>query len=196
MEKLKIFQKNKEYLGDLGISLNADTGPSRTFNRSILFGLFSVALVVVVDFIYIIFYEANTFWEVTQSIYFCYLSIDMPISYALLVFRAQTLFEFTVNIENAINECKLFLGIEIKLCKCENCKISKNFLLALLCYPVSKALINETNRRVEKTTQIIHFVLVFVTPMCGILPHFMYVYLTYFTTDLGTEAFELPCPMW
>lgn len=119
MEELKVFQKNKEYFRFLGINLNAATDKSRTSNRIILFGYLTFSLGVVVDFIYIIFYEANTFWEVIQSIYFCYLSIDMPITYALLVFRKQKLLEFTVNIENVVNASKLYFKIEIQLCKCE-----------------------------------------------------------------------------
>lgn len=117
MEKLKVFQKNKEYFRFLGINLNAATDKSLASNRSILFGYFTFSLGVVVDFIYIIFYEANTFWEVTQSIYFCYLSIDMPIAYTLLVLRAQALLKFTVNIESAVNASKLILKIEIKFGK-------------------------------------------------------------------------------
>lgn len=128
MEKLKIFQKNKEYFRGLGIYLNTDTGKSHTFNRTILFGLFTFSLSLTADFIYIIFYEANTFWDLMQSIYFCYLTIDIPISYALLVFRAQMLLEFTVNIENVINESKLsienFKKFKLKLkSNCVNSKM-------------------------------------------------------------------------
>lgn len=197
MEKLKIFQKNKEYFRHLGINLNADTDTSHTFSRRVLLGLFTFALGVIGDFIYVIIYEANTFWELIQSIYFCYLAIVIPISYALLVFRAQILLEFTVNIENVVNDSKLDFEIEIVLFLIAKMIIFPKIVpLALLCYPVSKALIDGTNRHVEMMTKIIHFIFVYVTPMCGIVPQFFGIYFTYFTTDLGAEAFELPCPMW
>lgn len=34
------------------------------------------------------------------------------------------------------------------------------------------------------------------TPVCIYLPWAIYIFFLYFTTDLGTVAFELPQPIW
>lgn len=35
-----------------------------------------------------------------------------------------------------------------------------------------------------------------MTPVCGALPWLIYTYFIYFNTDLRSDAFELPFPMW
>lgn len=113
LPKLQVLQKNKEYFKILGINLNADTDGSHTFNRTILIGFILCALNVIFNFVYII-YEANTFSEFIQSIYFCFLSVDVSIVYTILIFREQLLLEFTSNFENIINASELIIEIQIK----------------------------------------------------------------------------------
>lgn len=55
---------------------------------------------------------------------------------------------------------------------------------------------NETDRQIEKWSKIVYIVIAQTTPACFILPIFVYSLIEYFTTDLGTDAFELPLPVW
>lgn len=60
----------------------------------------------------------------------------------------------------------------------------------------SKAIYVEVNDRIEKWSQIVHFVLVNVSIPFLILPKYLVSFYLYYTTDMGNDAFELPLPMW
>lgn len=62
--------------------------------------------------------------------------------------------------------------------------------------PTSKANLDKTNRQVEKWSEIAYFVLAKITPVCLILPRVIISYATYFATNAGNEAFELPFLFW
>lgn len=54
----------------------------------------------------------------------------------------------------------------------------------------------ETNRKIEKWTEIIAFAMVKVTPVCWISPKAIISFVLYFATDMGNNAFALPIAMW
>lgn len=54
----------------------------------------------------------------------------------------------------------------------------------------------KTNRQIEKSTEIITFVLVKLLPGFWISMKVIVSYFMYFTTDLRNDAFELPIEMW
>ena len=54
----------------------------------------------------------------------------------------------------------------------------------------------KTNQLVEKWCKIAYLIIVkMVGPSC-VLPKAMVCFFMYFTTDLGSDAFELPIPAW
>lgn len=61
--------------------------------------------------------------------------------------------------------------------------------------PASKAIYAETNRQVEKWSKFIILGIAKVTPFFLVWPKFVVSLVTYFTTDLGSDALELPFPM-
>lgn len=63
-------------------------------------------------------------------------------------------------------------------------------------YSASEEIFRKANRFEKKWSKIINFVIFKLTPAFALLPWCIYVYFLYFTTDLGTDAFELPYPMW
>lgn len=63
-------------------------------------------------------------------------------------------------------------------------------------YPESIAIYGEANERIENYSEIIHFTVLKVTPICVIIPKALTSLLNYFTTDLGSDALVLPLPMW
>lgn len=63
-------------------------------------------------------------------------------------------------------------------------------------YPGSKALYNEMNQQIEKWSEIIDFAAAKMTPICLILPKSFVCFIIYFATDLGSDSFDLPLPMW
>lgn len=62
--------------------------------------------------------------------------------------------------------------------------------------PASRAVIQRTIQRVEKISEIIYFVAINFGVPGVILPKALKSFFTYFTTDSGSDAFELPYVMW
>lgn len=63
-------------------------------------------------------------------------------------------------------------------------------------YPTPEALFQETNQLVEKWSEIMCFLATIVIPTFVCFSMVMLSFFFYFTTDLGSDAFELPVPMW
>lgn len=62
--------------------------------------------------------------------------------------------------------------------------------------PKKRAMYMETNQIAEKWSKIAFVSFVVLLPVCGAFPKAIIVYLNYFKTDLGSDAFELPFVMW
>lgn len=60
----------------------------------------------------------------------------------------------------------------------------------------SKVLFERTNQRVEKWSETLSLLASKWIPICSVLPRFIGSFLVYFLTDKGSEAFELPVPLW
>lgn len=76
-----------------------------------------------------------------------------------------------------------------------NSFIFEFFLLGLE-NPESKTMYNETNQRIEKSSGNLYLAVVKGIPICVVFPKFIARLSIYFTTNVGTEAFVLPLPMW
>lgn len=57
-------------------------------------------------------------------------------------------------------------------------------------------LYTETNRKGEKISKIAFAVIAIAIPILFIFPNVIVVYLIYFTTDLGSEAFVVLYDVW
>lgn len=55
---------------------------------------------------------------------------------------------------------------------------------------------NETHQFEQKLSGILFLVLEKMAAACAHVPWVIYVFFTYFTTDLGNAAFKLPFPIW
>lgn len=62
--------------------------------------------------------------------------------------------------------------------------------------PTSVARYEQANTFVEKWHNIIHIAFINVTIPCITLPYFIWSYFSYFTTDIGGDAFILPFSAW
>lgn len=60
----------------------------------------------------------------------------------------------------------------------------------------SKKIYDEIIDLMEKLDRFIYFVMLNVTLPSLVFPKYIVCYYIYFTTDMGTDAFELPLPVW
>lgn len=63
-------------------------------------------------------------------------------------------------------------------------------------YSSSAALITEAGQNTEKWIKVIDTAFLIVTPIASTVPASIVSYFTYFTTDAGDTAFQLPFLMW
>lgn len=63
-------------------------------------------------------------------------------------------------------------------------------------YPKSWRFYLNTNRQVERLSEIISMVVVRISLQCFMLPKCMVSFAVYFFTDSGSDSFELPFPLW
>lgn len=69
-------------------------------------------------------------------------------------------------------------------------------LLTGLVDPTSKAIYTEIGEKIQKLTRILNIVFPKVSPVLVTIPPFLASLITSLTTDLATDALELPLPMW
>lgn len=77
-----------------------------------------------------------------------------------------------------------------------NCQLVSLSIVLGCEYPDSKDIYGRVNKKNEKWTKMLDFVLLKVTLPGVIMPNFIISYFLYFATDLGSEAFRLPFPKW
>lgn len=75
-------------------------------------------------------------------------------------------------------------------------KPKKIIVILGLEHPELQAIYEKADQRAEKWTKRIVFIYVGVLGHSSIFPKVIQCYFTYFTTDAGNAAFELPLPMW
>lgn len=63
-------------------------------------------------------------------------------------------------------------------------------------YSATKSIFRKAIRLERRLSEIIYFVIAKMTPKLICLPFLFITFCTYFTTDLGSTAIELPWPMW
>lgn len=76
---------------------------------------------------------------------------------------------------------------------CLQCKITHSIGLI---DPLSRVIYEETIERIEKWSRFSNIAIIKVTLPCCILPIFLLSYFNYFINDMGSDAFELPDPIW
>lgn len=60
----------------------------------------------------------------------------------------------------------------------------------------SHKLYTKTGQILEKCIEFLDIAVLKVTPIAAVWPATIVSFFTYFTTDLGNAAFELPVPIW
>lgn len=62
--------------------------------------------------------------------------------------------------------------------------------------PKSSAIYTKINQQIEKWTKIVHLLLYKISLVSFVSPKLIASYFLYYTTDLGSEAFQTPFLMW
>lgn len=65
-----------------------------------------------------------------------------------------------------------------------------------LAHPTSKPIYNQTDQKIEKYIEILKTLLLILTPIGVLIPLFIVGCISFFTTQMGDDAFVSPFPSW
>lgn len=187
---MKIFETIQKQYAILGIISSRLSSQKYRFNEREFLGFLLFGYQIFSQFVYV-FHEASGFMEYVVSICATSGTIIMFVCFAAIVFRKSTLFESIDNVETLIDksECHFSIIIYVKKSKNEKCILGSK-------YPRSKRFFLITSQRVNRLCEIFFMLVVKVTLQVLMLPTFVVSYGLYLFTDLGSESFQMPYPMW
>lgn len=138
---------------------------------------------------------ATNLKDFADCMYFNITGAATALNFAFINWKMAKIFRFMDNLEDIVNSSKCQIKMNLILFVV-NSFIRYFFSIGLM-NPTLKTIYRKTNEEIKKVHKILNFALVKSTPVCVTIPVFIASFVAYFTTDLGTEAFELPIPtMW
>lgn len=191
---MKVFQAIQRHYATLGISRSPNQPNQKyLFNKRIFFGFGLFGYFILSQFVYI-FCVASGLMEYVVCISATSASIIQFVCFAAIVYRKSILFECFNKTEELIDTSpNQFLLIAFRWINW-NVKL---FVFILGCkYPQSEAFFMKANRQVERLTEIIFIGIVKIALQLIMLSKAFICFGIYFTTDSGSDSFDLPFPMW
>lgn len=189
IKKMKVFQAIQRHYAALGI-ISAPNQPNQkySFNKRILFALGCLDISFC--------HNLCTFfaWPVVWWSTWCALVRPLQVLFNLFALRPlsienQHYSKASKKPKNSLIQVRAFS-------ERFECKIEM-FIFSLGCkYPQSEEFFMKTNRQVDRLTELIFIVLVKIGLQCIMLSKAVVCFGIYFTTDSGSDSFDLPFPMW
>lgn len=188
---MKIFQAIRKNFASIGIVLNS-VMKLRSFNTKLSVVTLMLVLALTSHGVYVSKY-AETSAEYTQSIYVFSAVVLMALDLMIMFIQLE---DFSKNIDG----CERIANTREWCVLISNHKFVADLFFhknLALKYSTSGPIFNKTNQTVEKISEILFFIMVKVTPACGLLPWLIYSFFIYFTAESPeSNAFTLPSPMW
>lgn len=182
---MQLFQSIQRSLAMMGIGWNQHRSNLKIFMTFVLYWSL-VAL-----YCSFLLLEADEFREYMDTVYLISSTTMIALCFMNFVWKMAIIFKMIHEIEEIVENSEYFIGFEVKY------QTISNIFLGLTKQTVAMTY-DETNRQVEKWSEIIYHVMAQATPMAWVLPKFVGCIFIYFTTEseLKHDALELPLPMW
>lgn len=137
-----------------------------------------------------LFFIANKLDEYAFCVYDCTTFLLVIIIYTICVWKAQEISRLLNSLEETIDKSmkSLFIHISYIFSYLNRILGSK--------YPGSTANYAKVNLLGEKWSKFVEFSFVKLALNISTFPKFIYCLYQYYAMDLGTDAFELPFPIW
>lgn len=191
--KMKIFQTIQRHYVSLGISSSVSSIQKYPINTRVFIGFLLFGLNAASQLIYII-YVANDFMGYMEVICASSGSTIIFVCFAAIVHKMTLLFETIDSIEKLIDSREPFSSNLSFPFSIDN-KISKLSILGWN-IPKSRRFFLKRGRRTERLSEMIFMVVMKILVQLVMLPKIITSYCVYFLTDLGSDSFQLPLPMW
>lgn len=189
---MKIFAKIQKYLLMLGIKPNE----SYSFNWKVLMVFLAFGFYILSNVMLSISMENPTLMDHLKNFTRISSIASLGISLAAIISQQVKIFEAIGSIERLINESMNRYLFLLSLCwRGKQSLNKKKKKISGLEHTTSKAFYEKTNRRVERISGNVYFVLVKVLPQYAWLICVI-SFVKYYSTGFDGVAFELPGPMW
>lgn len=186
---MEAFDDVKKYAALLGIESSRDSTRKHLFNPITVSILITHGIDLILSSEYM-FNVAKKFDEYVDVFFRITSLISCIIFFASIVWNLPELCGFVHSLETIIRKS------ELKLKWLTHCSITDISFIEGLKYSESKAIYTSTARKVQQRMDLFTLVMQKLTPILMMLPKFIISFCSYFTTDLGPDAFELPIPKW
>lgn len=193
---MKIFDILRNDFATVGIKLPQSLDKYSSFNAKNLINFLFLNLNIFSVFIHI-FYDGHTFNDFVDSVYRCIGVVVTAVALMSFVQQTPALFQLIDNLDRAVDKSKFNIWI-VQFWLNFVTFLFKHVCLPILglMNPISTLIYKQTDRKMQKWHHILNILMVKVTPVFANMPKCIVSFYTYFTTDLGRDAFELPCPAW
>lgn len=185
---MKILQTAQENLSYLGISwyYSIQQYPINVRNVTAFLTLGSSAAM---DCVYLC-WVATTFQEYTDSVFTFSSIFSGTTIFACVIWRMRLVLDCINQIEKIANESEIAAPID-------RMGVIEYFCLfpGLEC-AASEVLYDEINSKGEKWSKTIITVIMAVVPQGLLFPKFLLSYYFYYTTEMDSDAFQMPFPSW
>lgn len=141
------------------------------------------------------FYKAENIAEYADSFSVLWSMVLIGTNFSLLTYKIRDMYTFIESLESAINE-SMPGAIYSQWNRWMNNAFHWRTHFSGLVSPVSRAIYEKYNQQVEKYGDALVIFMRRVSIPCFICPKFIVSFATYFTTDLGNDAFQLPYHLW
>lgn len=137
-------------------------------------------------------YDAKNLSDYAESIYLTMLATFGALNFLYVTWKMAEIFRYIANLEDIVSTSKYHIQL-----KCIPCCVKYFHIFLGLTNSTLKAIYTQTSEKIKKIGGILDFALAKFTPISTTIPAFIASFVAYFTTELGTDAFELPFPtMW
>lgn len=186
---MKIFQEVQKNLAVLGLIPNQRQHKHWHLDWRAIFGVIKCLADIITIAVYV-FTRAESIEEYMDSIFVLSVLISITMSYISVIFRSDILFKMieTAENESSFSKCCDLTFVQVF--------INTQFLLGVNNNPSLQPMYDKFNRIIEKSCEIIYLAATYVVVPGFVLPKVIVSYHTYFTTDAGSAAFELPFVAW
>lgn len=189
---MELFQLTKDIFRKFGL-IPTEFLFRNPFNKRAISLLF-LQLISITSYTLNLILEANTFTQYSDTAFMLSATVVAFYIYVICIWYRKIYLTRMNSLEIVVNQSE-FAKNEFKnddLIKKKN----SNVLLTGLANPTSKVIYVKFNKYAETFCKLFYIGLVKVAPIGSMLPLLIISYVSYFTTDSGSDAFILPFPMW
>lgn len=185
--KLKVFQQIQRILAVMGFAPNQQQNGRNLNYRQMIFVI--VCVLNVTFLTSYIFLEATDIEEYMDAIFSLIVMVTIAVAFTSIIFKNDQLFNYIECLAKELTDRKCS---HLELNTISESKMNSWFFLGSEKNALSRRIHKRTNHSIEKLCKIVSFATIELGVPGLMLPKATICYIIYYTTDAGSDAFDLP----